>query len=536
MGDLSRYVVLSLVAGISVIAVSSPSGADDRAVADEYVVAFDESPSSLRQAVADAGGQVVDVNDQLGVALVRAVVPGDLAAQPGVDGVMPNHSVGFDRPGLHHRYAEERPVVVGEREVARDTAEPLTERQWDMAMIGATDLPVTGDGVDVGIIDTGIDASHPDIAPNFDALRSRNFTTDIPAVDGPCEVPTCVDPVSADDRGHGTHVAGIVAAARNGVGTAGVAPDATLVNLRAGQDSGLFFLYETLDALTAAGDMRLDVVNMSFYTDPWLYNCDSPDDYLSGGVTEEQLEQQRLTRRLLTEALEYAHRQGVTLVAAVGNEHADLAASQRVDPFTLGRVVSRDCLDLPNEGPHVISVGSVGPSGLKADYSNYGLGSIDVTGPGGWARDGAGTPGYQSPGNLVLAPFPPGAARAEDLVDAAGNPVDDYTIRQCDALGRCGLWTYLQGTSMATPHVVGVAALIVQRHGTGSPLAGYSLDPDRVEAILRATASDRPCPPGGSLAYGSAGRGPDWTAACVGTPANNGLYGEGIVNAAAAVR
>jgi len=536
VGVLSRYVVLCVVV-VGSLAVSSPSGADDRAVAEEYVVAFDEAPSALRQAVADTGGQVVDVNEELGVALVRAVAPGDLAAQPGVDGVMPNHSVGFDRPDLHHRFAEERPVAA-ERSVARDTAEPLTERQWDMAMIGAVDLPTTGDGVDVGIIDTGIDASHPDIAPNFDPLRSRNFTTDIPALDGPCEVPTCVDPVGADDRGHGTHVAGIVAAARNGVGTAGVAPDATLVNLRAGQDSGLFFLYETLDALTAAGDMQLDVVNMSFYTDPWLYNCDSPDDYLSGAVTPEELEQQRLTRRLLTEALEYAHQQGVTLVAAVGNEHADLAAEERVDPFSpgfppgrrQGRVVTRDCLDLPNEGPHVISVGSVGPSGNKADYSNYGLGSIDLVGPGGWSRDGAG------PGNMVLAPFPAGAARAQDLVDAAGNPVDGYTLRECDALGRCGLWTYLQGTSMATPHVVGVAALIVQRHGTGSALTGYSLDPDRVASILLSTAADRACPPGGSQAYGHVGRGPDWTAPCVGTTADNSLYGEGIVSAADAVR
>jgi len=288
------------------------------------------------------------------VALVHTTDDGFRAAvgeQPGVTGVMPNHSVGLERPGMPHRYAEERPEAAagapsppGEgatRDVAADTAarapaEPLAARQWNMALIGATDLPITGDGVDVGIIDTGIDGSHPDIAPNFDPVRSRNFTTDIPAIDGPCEVPSCVDPAGADDRGHGTHVAGIVAAPRNGVGIAGVAPDATLVNLRAGQDSGLFFLYETLDAITAAGDLRLDVVNMSFYTDPWLYNCDSPDDYLSGTATEEELEQQRLTRRLLTEALEYAHQRGVTMVAAVGNEHADLAAPQRFDPFSPG--------------------------------------------------------------------------------------------------------------------------------------------------------------------------------------------------------
>jgi len=550
------------------VGISVPSGADDRAVLDEYVVVFDRSAdggadadASVQQAVAaveGAGGRVVDVNEAMGVALVRTVEAGFRSAvgeQPGITGVMPNHSVGIERPDMSHRYAQERPAAAeraqatpsGARAAGADTAaqaEPLTDRQWNMAMIGAVDLPVTGAGVDVGIIDTGIDAGHPDIAPNFDAGRSRNFTTDIPSIDGPCEVASCVDPVGADDRGHGTHVAGVVAAARNGMGMAGVAPDATLVNLRAGQDSGLFFLYETLDAITAAGDLQLDVVNMSFYTDPWLYNCDSPDDYLSGTVTEDELEQQRLTRQLMGEALEYAHQRGVTLVAAVGNEHADLSAPQRFDGFSpgfppgnrKGRTVSRDCLDLPNEGPHVISVGSVGPSGTKADYANYGLGSIDLVGPGGWARDGAGTPSYQQPTNLVLGPYPQVAARSQDLVDAAGNPLDGYTVRDCGAGGACGVYTYLQGTSMAAPHVVGVVALIVQRHGTGSPAGGFSLDPDQVGSILASSAADQPCPPGGSLSYDAAGRNADWTAACAGTPANNGLYGEGIVNAANATR
>ena len=559
--SLSRWVLAGLLV-VTCVGISVPSEAHDRTVLDEYVVVFDRevvgADGAVQEAVRDAGGRVVDVNEALGVALVRTAEAGFRSAvdeQPGITGVMPNHSVGLERPDLPHRYAEERPpeaeraraVPATARAVeagAAATAEPLGLRQWNLAMIGAGELPATGAGVDVGIIDTGIDASHPDIAPNFDAARSRNFTTDIPAIDAPCEVPSCVEPVSADDRGHGTHVAGIVAAARNGVGIAGVAPDARLVNLRAGQDSGLFFLYETLDAITAAGDLRLDVVNMSFYTDPWLYNCDSPDDYLSGTPTEEELEQQRLTRRLLTEALEYAHARGVTMVAAVGNEHADLSAPQRHDPFSpgfppgsrRGRVVTRDCLDLPNEGPHVISVGSVGPSGTKADYSNYGLGSIDLVAPGGWSRDGAGTPSYQQPGNLILGPYPAVAARDQGLVDAAGNPVDDYTVRDCGAGGACGVYTYLQGTSMAAPHVVGVAALIVQRHGTGSPTAGYSLDPDRVAAILAATATDQPCPPGGTLSYAAAGRDAEWNAACAGTTANNGLYGEGIVSAANAVR
>ena len=141
-------------------------------------------------------------------------------------------------------------------------------------------------------------------------------------------MPTCIDPADVDEGGHGTHVAGIVAAADNGIGIAGVAPDATLVNVRAGQDSGFFFLYETVAALTYAGDAGLDVVNMSFYTDPWLYNCDSADDYVSGPVTRRGARRAGVDpSQTVTAALEYAHDHGVTLVAAAGNEHTDLAAA-----------------------------------------------------------------------------------------------------------------------------------------------------------------------------------------------------------------
>jgi hypothetical protein len=121
----------------------------------------------------------------------------------------------------------------------------------------------------VGVIDTGIDGTHPDIAPNFNAELSRNFTTDLPDIDGG----SGKDAANVDDNGHGTHVASTIASPINGLGIAGVAPNVTLVNIRAGQDSGYFFLQPTLDALTYAGDIGVDVVNMSFYTDPWLYNC-----------------------------------------------------------------------------------------------------------------------------------------------------------------------------------------------------------------------------------------------------------------------
>ena len=132
-------------------------------------------------------------------------------------------------------------------------AEPLAPLQWDMKMIHAT-----ADGsyakergskdVLVGIIDTGVDGKHPDIAPNFSRSLSRNFTTDIPLIDGPCEDEpdhSCSDAADVDENSHGTHVASTIGSPINNLGMAGVAPEVTLVNLRAGQDSGYFFVRPT---------------------------------------------------------------------------------------------------------------------------------------------------------------------------------------------------------------------------------------------------------------------------------------------------
>ena len=539
---------------------SQPSTGTQENDAGEFVVSFTPgTEADALAAVAEAGGTVVDVNEAIGLALVEttaATFLADVRATGAVTGAASNHSVGTSLPGMPHRFAEERPNSEERASTGpaddhsrrgRDSkVEPLADLQWDMAAIGANAdgawHRATGRRVQVGIIDTGVDASHPDLAPNFNATLSRNFTKDIPSVDGPCEVATCIDPADVDDGGHGTHVAGIVAAARNGVGITGVAPDAELVNVRAGQDSGYFFLYETVAALTYSGDAGLDVVNMSFYTDPWLFNCDSADDYVSGAVTPAQLAEQAFTRQTVTAALEYAHAKGVTLVAAAGNGHTDYSLPTRFDATSpdfgapaAPRTVTKDCLDLPSEGPHVIAVGSTGPSGTKSDFSNYGLGSVDLAAPGGWFRDGVGTPSFGTPGNMILSSYPLHVAIEEGLADANGEPTDDFSIKSCDARGQnCGFYTYLQGTSMASPHVAGVAALVIDAHGSHRR-GNASLAPDTVRSILLSTATDHACPAGGVEIYTDEGRPPEFNAVCAGTTANNGLWGEGIVDATAAV-
>lgn len=430
-----------------------------------------------------------------------------------------------------------------------EAAEPLAAFQWDMQMIGATpegsydEQPGRRD-VLVGIIDTGIDGNHPDIAPNFNRDLSRNFTRDIELIDGDCaDEPdqSCDDPADVDEDGHGTHVAGTVASPINGIGMAGVAPNVTLVNLRAGQDSGFFFLGPTVDALTYAGDNGIDVVNMSFFIDPWLYNCRNN----SADSAAEQAEQATIidaTQR----ALDYARAHGVTLIAALGNEHQDLGAASKTDDispdFPPGtervRTVTNDCLDMPTEGNGVISVSAVGPSGKKSDFSNHGLEQNDVAAPGGFFRDFIGTPLNRRPENLILGPYPKAVALINEEVDpVTGESFTPFVIAECSApsIDECSYYQLIQGTSMAAPHAVGVAALIVSEHGKRDKVhGGRTMDPAKVDKRLRRSATDVACP-APVITYAAEGRPAEFDAPCVGTAERNSIYGDGIVNALRAV-
>jgi lantibiotic leader peptide-processing serine protease len=429
--------------------------------------------------------------------------------------------------------------------VAAPVAEPLANLQWDMTMIHATAdgslARQPGDHrVLVGVIDTGIDGSHPDIAPNFSKELSRNFTVDIPSIDGPCaDEPdqSCNDPADVDEDGHGTHIAGTIAAAVNGLGMAGIAPGVTLVNLRAGQDSGYFFLQSTIDALTYAGDIGVDVVNMSFYTDPWLYNCASN----SADSPAEQLEQKTIIAAT-NRALDYAHAHGVTLIAALGNENTDrgnptsdtTSPDFGADPHP--RTVDNGCLSMPSEGNHVLNVASIGPSGSKADYSNYGVERTTVAAPGGFFRDWVGTPDYRSIDNLTLSAYPESVANKKRQLNPDGTPNDPTVVQDCQN-GVCAYYQYLQGTSMAAPHAVGVAALIISEFGHRDRVnaGGLTMSPHEVAEILRGTATPTPCPTPPLRSYAAEGRMPDYDALCVGDVSFNGFYGSGIVDALAAL-
>ncbi len=257
---------------------------------------------------------------------------------------------------------------------ATPTAEPLAGCQWDMAVIEANDSTfanATGAGARVGVIDSGVDRFHPDIAPNLDLDASCSFIFDDTPTALPVEVANgdCTNKAAVQDYGdHGTHVASTIAAPINGIGIAGVAPEATIVALKACTAVGYCFADSVAAALRYAGDQRLDIVNLSLFADPYLYYC--------GNNAE-----QRAIYKDLKNAAKYAQQRGVLIIAAAGNEASDLrhpgidAISPDWPPGSEEvRDVGNNCRVAPTELPGVVAVMSTGPLG----YPDYSLNIADL--------------------------------------------------------------------------------------------------------------------------------------------------------------
>jgi subtilisin family serine protease len=396
------------------------------------------------------------------------------------------------------------------------STEPLAGCQWDMAIIDADASArshATGKGVRVGVLDSGIDATHPDIAPNLDLAASCSFISPGTPTALPAEVATSCDNKAAlrDFYGHGTHVASIIAAPVNGIGIAGVAPEATLVALKACTAEGFCFVDSVAAALRYAGDQRLDVVNMSLFADPYLYYCQNEAG-------------QRSMLQELQSAARYAQQRGVLLVASAGNEADDLQhptideISPDYPPGTAEtRRVRNNCRVAPGELPGVVTVSATGPVGYPgyttniADYSSVGMGVVDVTAPGGDYFSATGT--VQ---DAVLAALPNTPSVIWDAFDPLEPDLPGITV--VDQGARYG---FLNGTSMSSPHAAGVAALIVEKHPGWSQGA--------VAAALERTATPLACPVNWQPTSPD-----DDRQRCYGSADHNSFFGAGLVNAARA--
>lgn len=415
--------------------------------------------------------------------------------------------------------------ATGLPEFAPPTDEPLAACQWNMAMIGAdseTFESATGEGVQVGIIDSGVDYTHPDLAANVNVELSCSFITESapPETRAPGEIPDTADPCDDKDAvldrgGHGTHVASTVASPVNGIGVAGVAPDAEIVALKACVAGGYCMADSVSAALRYAGDQGLDVVNLSLFADPYHFYCKSTAE-------------ERAILQQLQSATRYAQQQGVLVVVSAGNDAWDLQHPPELDAGSPnpGEPVERDiennCVVAPGELPGVLTVSAVGPFGL-ADYSTTGMGEVEVTAPGGdyfqgpTAHDGS----IQS---AILAAAPT-TAHPDFSIFAGYDPLTQF-YPGITVDGDQGPYMYLNGTSMASPHATGVAALLKSANPS---LSGQSL-----KAAVQRTATEMACPEEGAVDDFWSDPTANGFRACQGDTGRNSYFGYGLVNAAAA--
>ncbi|MER5769930.1 S8 family peptidase [Streptomyces sp. NPDC001985] len=444
---------------------------------------------TVKKAIAEAGGSIVIAYDRIGVIVVHSQNPDFAKTIRTVRGV---ESAGATRTAPMAAATDtaidsERPLTAQEAlaSVARATADqdPLEPLQWSLPAIKADkahERTLGSKKVTVAVIDTGVDDTHPDLAPNFDERASANCVSGKPDTTPGSWRP---GPTESD---HGTHVAGTIAAAKNGVGVTGVAPGVKVSGIKVSTTAGFFYTEAVVCGFMWAAEKGVEVTNNSYYTDPWLFNCKNDPD-------------QKALVEAVSRATVYAEKKGAVNLAAAGNSAMDLAADQLKDTTSpndttpVERTVDPgECLDIPTQIPGVVTTSSLGAKDLKSSFSNYGDDVIDISAPGGDRT------AYQAP----------------------EAPAVDGRILSTSTNGR---YLYKAGTSMATPHAAGVVALLKSKHPGASPQA--------IKGLLYAQADDRAC----TNPYDYNGDG-TVDAVCEGGKQKNSFYGAGVADALDAVR
>lgn len=340
-------------------------------------------------------------------------------------------------PDLNFKWIEPDKFITVANPPSIGNDETYFKYQWGMDAINAPEAweaGYTGEKARVFILDNGIDADHPDLSTNLKAYLCKSFVPD--------EGYIVKDKLKFN---HGTHVAGIVAAADNGLGVIGVAPNAEIVAVKVlteAEGSGAFSWINA--GIVYAADNGADVINMSlgatfarngFYLENGILHK-IPAVYIQNLI----LAQQR--------AVNYAFRNGAVIVTSAGNEGSNYDGNAFI-------------FKIPAELQNVIAVSATAPDywygdlkggiipnlDVPSSYIDYGKSLVDLAAPGGdfdyyelpeWYQD------------MVLSSVPGG-------------------------------WSWAAGTSMASPHVAGVAALIIGKNNG-------QMDPGEVMKQLLKTA------------------------------------------------
>jgi lantibiotic leader peptide-processing serine protease len=465
--------------------------------AQTYIVLYNTQSVSADAAatIAKAGGALVASYDAIGVVIARSdndAFRTNLLKNSNIQGVAATDKFATQLPDDGVNDSADALVTPNTPAPGSDN---LSGLQWDMIQIHAPDARAINGGsssVLVGDIDTGLDYTHPDLAPNVDFANSVSCVGGVPNQD-----PAAWN----DDNGHGTHTAGTIAAAKNTIGIVGVAPNVRIAGIKAGVGAaGFFFPEAVVCAFMWAGSHHMNVTNNSYFADPWLFNCRNDAE-------------QRAIWNAERRAISYAISQGVVVVAAEGNQADDLAhptqdATSPDDTNPVLRTIHNDCAVVPVEVPGVIGVTANGNLQLKSFYSSYGLGTADVIAPGG---DSILQRTAAAPNGRVLSTWPAAlfANCLRKVVDVSG-----------------ATYCYLQGTSMASPHAAGVAALIASR-GIANPGA--------VAGKLQNTADPIDCPPDLSIYAFFPALDNGAPQVCQGALGYNSFNGHGQINALSAV-
>jgi len=448
-------------------------------------------PAGASSTISRAGGTVVAAYGAIGVAVVRsdsASFRANLMKDSRVEGVSATAAFATR---LNDGVADDS-AAEADTSTPAPGSDPLSGLQWDMDQMHSPEARAINGGspsVTVGDIDTGLDFTHPDLAANVDYANSASCVSGAPDTS-----PAAWN----DDNGHGTHTAGTIAAAKNGIGIVGVAPNVKIAAIKAGNAAGFFFPEAVVCAFEWAASHNIQVTNNSYFADPWLFNCKNDPEQRAIWTAERR-------------AIKHAQQNGTVVVSAIGNQSDDLAhptidSTSPDDTTPVDRRVTNACAVVPVEVPGVIGVSADGNLMKKSFYSSFGVGVTQVVAPGGDSRQI--TPAAVN--GRVLSTYPAAfAAGCARKVFSAG-----------------ALYCYLQGTSMASPHVAGLAALIVSM-GITSPGA--------VTARINNTADPIACPtdytfyaPFPALDGGAA-------QSCQGGIGYNSWYGHGQVNALKAV-